>query len=219
MQKPNTKLYTLLLSISVVLVILLFVFLIINIDNEKFTIVISCLISIIGGGFASIVVSWLIDIASCKRYNSSMLLRKIKCIEYIYMYTDDLFQSIADSCSIIETEKPKTWDLWLRLLEEHKYFRNAPNFHDQLLGVYVYLNMLIGVIDELNSGELKEYCMHDSQELVTELSIFGDALQRLRNKIFVDSDENINHIIFCINDFLSTILQFNKYLTKEYSTS
>ncbi|MPM07057.1 hypothetical protein SDC9_53361 [bioreactor metagenome] len=214
--KPNTKLYLLLSSIFGIVVIASFIALCVNIEITPICTILSAVISVFGGAFASVIVAWLIDIAACKRRNTDLSYREKQSLDYIAMFLDELFQSFADNQSSCETSDSARWEVWFRHLESNNFFKEEPDFYQRMLTTYVSLNDIVKIINELNSGELKEYIIQNNSDVLGELSILSDACCRLRDTIFNDKSENIDHIIFCINDVISTILPFYKLSTKEY---
>lgn len=217
MNKPNTKLYVILLAISGALVALSFFLLIHFICNTQAVAVISCVISILGGALASISVSWLIDISNCKKRNFELHARKTENLKYIEMFLNSFFESIATSCNGIAEEKDESWEYWLRTLNDNSFLRSSADFYSRMLGVYVDLNCLIDQIDEANSGELKEFYLAEHNDLFSSLQLLLDSLKRLREMIFFKNDENIDHIIFCIKDVLSSVICLYGLNNKKYS--
>lgn len=218
MHTPNTKLYIKLSLIFGIFTLLLFILLAIFSTNNTATIFISCLISVLGGIFASIVVSWIIDVSSCKKNNAAIKLRKDKNIEYVRVLLDDLFESLADACQDIDCQEQGNWEHWLMTLKENDFFRNNPEFYNMCLGVYVNLNSIINLLDEANSGELKEYYLATDCNVFFELQLLGTACEDLRKLIFLNSDQNIEHIVFQFKDVLSTVLMFSDLDSKDYKT-
>ena len=217
MNKPNTKLYVILLAISGALVGLSFILLICFIYNSQATTIISCVISVLGGALASILVSWLIDIANCKKRNFELRARQTKNLIYIEMFLNLLFESIAKSCNGIAEKTDESWEHWLRTLYSNAFLRSSPDFYNKMLGVYVDLNSLIDQIDEANSGELKEFYLSEHNDLLSSLQLLLDSLKRLREMIFFEKKENIEHIIFCIKDVLSSVVCLFELNNKKYS--
>ena len=168
----------------------------------------SAVISIFGGAFASVIVAWLIDIAACKRRNTELNNREKQSFDYISMFIDELFQSFADSQSSCETSYSARWDVWFRCLESKNFFKKEADFYQRMLATYVSLNEIVNIISELNSSELKEYIIQEQSDVLGKLSILSDACCRLRDAIFNDKSENINHIIFLLNFFLMFLYRY-----------
>ena len=219
MHTPNTKLYVKLSIIFGLSTVLLFILLAIFCANNVAVIFISCLISVLGGIFASIVVSWLIDVSSCKKNNSAIKLKKDKNLEYVKLFLDNLFESFADACQDVDHQEQGNWEYWLMTMNENDFFRNNPAFYDVCLGIYVHLNSIINLLDEANSGELKEYYLATACDLFFELQILKTACENLRDLIFLNSNQqHIEHIVFQFKDVLSTVLAFSDLASKNYKT-
>lgn len=218
MQTPNNKFHFGLTFGTSVIVIILFSLLIYNINNNSITLVISCLISIFGGAVASIIVSWLIDVATCRRNNNLIISRKNKNFNNIEFYIDELFQAFANTCyNAVEQHQEGNWEHWIKILDKYDYYKGSSDFYEKMLFIYVNLNCLISELDEANSGELKEHYIQSPQAISSELILLLDALKRLREKMFLCKEENIEHIIFTIKDVLLTIVPLVQYHEKKYT--
>lgn len=222
--KPNTKLYLILTAIFGAAVITMFVLMCCNLGNASIPTITSAIISILGGALASVIVAWLIDISNCRLRNENLRQKEMKYLGYIAMFLDNLFQSFADICYRFDIEEPNSrayrWEEWFKKLVRNSFFRDKEDFYKNMLTTYISLNHLISLISEMNSGELKDYIVHDSS-LLSELLILHDTCQKIREYIFTRSaeiipDEIVEHLVFSMNDVLSTIIPFYKLYNKEY---
>jgi hypothetical protein len=170
---------------------------------------------VFGGILASIIVAWLIDISTCSRSNTNLTLREEKCFNYLVMSLDDLFQAFADSQSNSELLEPARWEVWFRKLAIQNFNKSETDFYEHMLTIYVSLNQVIAQVDELNSGEMKDFIIQ--YDITSELLILADTCRRVQDLIFNNKVENIDHIVFCMNDVLSTLLVLVKLSQKEYA--
>ena len=212
--KPNTKLYVILAISFGLIVMISFISLCMNLDNTYICTILSAIISIFGGILASIIVAWLIDISTCNKNNTSLSLREKQCFNYLVMFLDDLFQAFADAQSGSETMEPARWEVWFRKLVLQNFYKSKTDFYERMLVIYVTLNQIIAQVDELNSGDLKDFIIQ--YELSSELLMLSETCHRIQNLIFNNKTENIDHIVFCMNDVLNTVIVFVKLSLKEY---
>ena len=219
MYKPNTKLYVILIIIFGLVALLLFILLGFHITDDCAVVWISCFISVFGGVIASIVVSWLIDIGNCKRNNASLKAKENKNINYIKLFLDDLFQSFANSCKSIDDGKQGNWEFWLSLMKENNFFIESPDFNDINLNTYVDLNSLISLLDDANTGELKDYYLSTKRDFFAELQLLKKACESLQKQIFLRDIDNFEHIVYQFKDVLSTVLIFSDLSEKQYAVS
>lgn len=213
--RPNNKLYVILTTFFGLVVAILFILLCINLVNAYLCTIISAIISVFGGILASIIVAWLIDISTCSRSNTNLTLREEKCFNYLVMSLDDLFQAFADSQSNSELLEPARWEVWFRKLAIQNFNKSETDFYEHMLTIYVSLNQVIAQVDELNSGEMKDFIIQ--YDITSELLILADTCRRVQDLIFNNKVENIDHIVFCMNDVLSTLLVLVKLSQKEYA--
>lgn len=168
----------------------------------------------LGGILASIIVAWLIDISTCNKNNTKLSLRQKQCFDYLVMSLDDLFQAFADAQSDLETIEPARWEVWFKKLVLQDFYKNKTDFYERILVIYVTINQVIAQVDELNSGELKDFIIQYG--MPSELIILSDTCRRIQNLIFNNKIENIDHIVLCMNDVISTLIVFIKLYLKEY---
>jgi hypothetical protein len=212
--KPNTKLYVILTIFFGLVVTISFISLCTNLDNAYICTILSAIISVFGGILASIIVAWLIDVSTCNRNNTSLTLREKQCFDYLVMSIDDLFQAFADSQSNFESMEPARWEVWFRKLALQNFNKSETDFYERMLIVYVSLNQVIAQVDKLNSGDLKDFIIR--YDVTSELIMLSDTCRRVQNLIFNNRMENIDHIVFCMNDVLGTLLAFVELSQKEY---
>ncbi len=214
--KPNKKLYLSLSLFLGIFVIVCFILLGVYIEKTPVCTVLSAIISVFGGAFASVIVAWLIDIATCKRRNMEQSIRAHRNIDYIKMYLDELFQSFADIQPRNDTLDSADWELWFRELKKLNFFKKEPNYYERLLPVYVFLNEIKTVISEINSGELKEYFILGNADTLGRLIMLSDVCYRLEGILFNNEKGNFEHLIFCINDIITTVIPFVELSKKQY---
>lgn len=182
MQKPNNKFHFWLTFGTSVIVIILFSLLIYNINNNNITLVISCLISIFGGAVASIIVSWLIDVATCRRNNNLIISRKNKNFNNIEFYIDELFQAFADTCyNAVEQHQEENWEHWLKTLDKYDYYKGSSDFYEKMLFIYVNLNCLIAELDEANSA-IKRTLYSILPSNLVGVNIVARCLKKIKRK-------------------------------------
>lgn len=223
--QPDTKLYITLTLLFGFFALNAFITMCIKIENSSVTTIASAIISISGGGLASVIVAWLVDISNCKTKNTYLLNKEKDCLGYIVMFTDELFQSFADACrdfDVINENKEYCWDFWFKKLANNNFNKQNSDFYASMLGTYVSLNEIIGIINEINSGELKDYIVFKDFEILTEMLILRDTCSRIRDKIFIQNktkmtEQELNHNIFTITDVISTVMLFYKLKNKKYS--
>ena len=226
--KPNTKLYIILTSSFTLIVFANFIIMCFNLNNPSYSIITSTIIGVFGGGLASIFVAWLIDISSCKSKNTYFKQREKQYLHYIAMLIDDLFQSFADAYpNSLKNHLEEKWDFWFKKLihtnENRKLYDSYKAF--PMTMAYVSLNEIISLVDQINSGELKEYVIKVDSEILVHTTELRDILYRIKDHLFVNkrklSSEEMNYYKFTINDILSSIIAFNylkfKKYTKEYN--
>ena len=219
MHKPNTKLYVILSGFFGLATVLLFIHLGYLIECDCAVAWISCFISVFGGILASIVVSWLIDLGNCKKNNELLKTKESQNIKYIKLFLDDLFQSFANTCKSVKSAKQGNWEYWLSIMKENNFFIESPDFYDVYLNTYVDLNTLLSLLDDANTGELKDYYLSTKSDFFAELQLLRTACEGLQKLIFLKGADNIEHIIFQFKDVLSTVLVFSDLSEKQYSIS
>lgn len=219
MHKPNTNLYIKLSCIFGLATVLLFIHLGCLIECDCAVAWISCFISVFGGILASIVVSWLIDLGNCKRSNELLKTKESQNIKYIKLFLDDLFQSFANTCKNAEGLEHGNWEYWLSIMKENNFFIESPDFYDIYRNTYVDLNTLLSLLDEANTGELKDYYLSTKSDFFAELQLLKTACEGLQKLIFLKGADNIEHIIFQFKDVLSTVLVFTDLSEKQYAVT
>ena len=219
MYKPNTKLYVMLSIVFGSITLLLFILLGLLIECNYAVTWISCFISVFGGILASIVVSWLIDIGNCRKNNALLKSKETKNINYIKLFLDDLFQTFANTCKNVKSAKQGNWEYWLSIMKENNFFIESPDFYDIYLNTYVDLNTLLSLLDDANTGELKDYYLSTKSDFFAELQLLKTACEGLQKLIFLKGTDNIEHIIFQFKDVLSTVLVFSDLSEKQYAVT
>lgn len=221
---PNTKQYILLIAIFGFITLITFIVLCLNLNCNSISIISSAIISIMGGALASVVIAWLLDISNCNNKNTFLQHQEESNVEYIHLMLNELFQSFADAYSTFSQDESKDtalWDVWFRKLSKNNFFITKSSFYDEMLATYVSLNDIIALVDRMNNGEVYEYSSRKSGvQLSSELLILKDTCCKIRDKIFWNSSSNnkvdIEHIIFTMNDVLSTIIAFIDLGNKQY---
>jgi len=211
----NTKLYILLTTIFGIIALIAFTVMCIEINSSLIVAISSAIISISGGGLASVIVAWLLDIANCKAQNIYLYNKEKSYLDYILMFIDELFQSFADACSngnVVDKSPQAPWDYWYKELAKNNFNKDKENYFEVMLSTYVSLNQIVGLTNELNSGELKDYIVYNDS-IISEILILQDTCIRIRGKLFAYGEtkismKDIEYDILTFNDVLSTIIPF-----------
>ena len=161
-------------------------------------------------------VSGSLDLQKKKYYTSKTLNTDLS---YLKMWLDFLFQEMRDSISSQNNQNGLRYDILFKLFIEQYKANNNPNlFEDSSIGIYVYINMIIAMIDRLTTGEEKENLLIVFDDVYPFL-ILAKSMSDFRENLFNNGSYSYNFIYSGIYDFLSTVLLYTDLLSKEYCTS
>jgi|GEM_PF-3823226 len=113
--KANHKLYITLLIIAFAFFTCPLIVLICNIDNSSVVAITSCVVGVGGGGIASVVVAWLIDIANCANSNKELQNTKIMILQQL-LFEVICFCSALETATTVKSNEKLTWKDWADIL-------------------------------------------------------------------------------------------------------
>lgn len=179
--------------------------------------IIGLLSGVLSGLLASVIVAWLLDLATCRRKNK--MLKKVMDADLagLKMWLDELFQAMRDSLSSQNCQKGVTIDTLFQLfVEQQKTNKNTEILEGASLEIYVNINNIIAMIDKLTTGEEKEFLVTVYDDAYPFL-VLNKSMFDFRENIFNNGNMRYDFIYSGIIDFLSTVLLYVDLLKKEYN--
>jgi len=169
--------------------------------------------------FASVVVSWLIDIATCRRKNKIIQQELESDLSELKMWVDELFQAMRDTLSSQDKNKGMTFKvIFDEFIYKYKDTLTVNALDDSFVGIYVFINLILSKIDKLTTGEEKEYLVLQFDDISLFLTL-SKSIFDFRENIFNNGNYKYNFVFAGIYNFLSTTLQYYDLLEKEYKSS
>ena len=179
--------------------------------------IIGLLSGVLSGLLASVIVAWLLDLATCRRKNKMLKKAMDADLAELKMWLDELFQAMRNSLSSQDCQKGVTIDTLFQLfVEQQKTNKNTEILEGASLGIYVNINMIIALIDKLTTGEEKEYLVTVYDDAYPFL-VLNKSMFDFRENIFNNGNMRYDFIYSGIIDFLSTVILYVDLLTKEYN--
>ena len=179
--------------------------------------IIGLLSGVLSGVLATVIVAWLLDLATCRRKNKMLKKAMDADLADLKMWLDELFQAMRDSLSSQDCQKGVTIDTLFQLfVEQQKANKNSEILEGASLGIYVNINMIITMIDKLTTGEEKEYLVTVYDDAYPFL-VLNKSMFDFRENIFNNGNMRYDFIYSGIIDFLSTVILYVDLLTKEYN--
>lgn len=113
--KVNHKLYGILLLIACLFFVCPLIILICNLDNSSVIAIASCVTGVGGGGIASVVVAWLIDMGNCAKSNKELQNTKMMILQQL-LFEAICFCSALETATYMENKEKLTWKEWAAIL-------------------------------------------------------------------------------------------------------
>ena len=112
--------------------------------------IIGLLSGVLSGLLASVIVTWLLDIADCKRKNKMLNKAVDDDLNYLKIWLDELFQGMRDSLSSQNDKSGLRFEALYKLFVEQFGKNKSPELSKEAsIGIYVNINMILATIDKL----------------------------------------------------------------------